>query len=356
MSGLLKESKMPFELSGNTLRKYCAALIACICIALPALSLGANSEGDRTLTLYAGQHQQMVRMLVKAFEKKTGIDVKVRYGDGIELANQIGREGKKTPADVFMAENSPVLIHLQNKGLLAPIAKKTLAQIPSQYNSAQGLWIGVLARENVLTYNPDLVNKSELPESVLGLADPKWQGKVGIHLTSADIMPLIKIIKIQDGRGQALQWLKGIKRNAKLYQHSSGTVLAVNNGDVAMGISNSYYYYRLREQIGRDKMVSKIYHFKDGDPGNMVNVSGAAALKYAPHPKAAQKLVAFMVSAKAQKMLAESTVDFEYPLRPGVAANPQLKPLDELEPPQVSAGKLGTNRESLELLQAVGLL
>jgi ABC-type Fe3+ transport system substrate-binding protein len=47
-------------------------------------------------------------------------------------------------------------------------------------------------------------------------------------------MPLIKTIAVKDGRDKALAWLKGIKRNAKLYQHSSGTVAAVNNGDVAV--------------------------------------------------------------------------------------------------------------------------
>src|SRR5699024_5308327 len=119
---------------------------------------------------------------------------------------------------------------------------------------------------------------SALPASILDLAKPEWKGKIGIHLTSPDIMPLIRTIAVEDGRATALEWLKGIKRNAKLYQHSSGLVAAVNNGDVAIGISNSYYYYRLREQIGKKDMVSRVYHFGHGDPGGLINVSGAAAL------------------------------------------------------------------------------
>src|SRR5699024_7415543 len=152
-----------------------------------------------------------------------------------------------------------------------------------------------------------------------------WKGKIGIHLTSPDIMPLIRTIAVKEGEAKALKWLEGIKRNAKLFQHSSGLVAAVNDGDVAIGISNSYYYYRLREALGKKKMVSRVYHFKNGDPGGLINVSGAAVLKYAPHPEAAQKFLAFLVSKKAQAMLAKSTIDFEYPLRPGIAANPQLK-------------------------------
>lgn len=316
----------------------------------------AQASDDATLTLYSGQHQQMVRLIVAAFEKKTGINVKVRTGGGPELANTIMREGEATPADVFFTENSPELERLQEMSLLAPVKQSTLTQIPEQYRSAKGFWVGVLARENVLTYNPNMVKKSALPDSILDLAKPQWKGKIGVHLTSPDIMPLIRTVAVKDGQDKALEWLKGIKKNAKLYQHSSGLVAAVNNGDVAIGISNSYYYYRLRESVGKKSMTSRVYHFKNGDPGGLINVSGAAVLKHAPHPKAAQKFLAFMVSEKAQNLLAQSKIDFEYPLRPGVPASPQLKPLDQLEPPKISVKQLGDNREALQLLQEAGLL
>lgn len=332
--------------------KVFAALLGLV-LAVSCLPAAA-AQGP--ITLYAGQHQQMVRLLVSAFEKQTGIEVQVRNGGGPELANQIIREGKQTPADVFFTENSPELVHLQEKGLLAPVDKDTLRAIPSRYNSDKGRWVGVLARENVLTYDPKLVDPSNLPDSILDLAKPKWQGRIGIHLTSPDIMPVIKAVALEKGRDAALKWLKGIKHNAKLYQHSSGLVNAVNNGDVAIGISNSYYYYRLREQVGKDKMVGRVHHFRNGDPGGLVNISGAAVLKHAPHRKAAQKLLAFMVSHKAQKMLAQSTIDFEYPLRRGVTANPQLKPMDKLESPEIPVDQLGDNSEAMKLLQQAGLM
>jgi iron(III) transport system substrate-binding protein len=315
---------------------------------------GARAAG--TLTLYAGQHEQMVRLLVGAFEKASGINVKVRYGEGPELANQIIREGKRTPADVFFTENSPELVRLREHDLLAPVAQTTLAAIPARYSSGKGEWVGILARENVLTYNPHRIKKRELPASILDLAKPKWKGKVGIHLTSADIMPLIRTIAVKDGRKTALHWLEGMKRNAELYQSSTGTVTAVNKGDIAVGVSNSYYYYRLREQVGKKHMVSKIYHFSHGDPGGLINISGAAVLKYAPHPQAAAKLLAFMVSKPAQTLLAHSTVDFEYPLRPGVSANKRLKPLVKLQPPKITVSELGNDSEALQLLQRAGIL
>ncbi|HEU0277905.1 MAG TPA: extracellular solute-binding protein [Rhodanobacteraceae bacterium] len=323
--------------------------------ALFAAAPPARAAAD-ALTLYAGQHQQMVRLLVNAFEKESGIRVEVRYGEGPELANQIILEGQRTPADVFFTENSPELTRLQEQHLLAPVDKATLAQIPARYSSDTGEWVGVLARENVLTYDPKLIKASELPKSILELATPKWKGRIGIHLASADIMPLIRTIAVKDSRRAALFWVEGVKLNAKLYQQSSGTVLAVNNGDVPVGISNSYYYYRMRQQLGPKKTVSRVYHFSHGDPGGLVNISGAAVLKYVPHPQLAQKFLAYMVSQQAQTLLAKSAIDFEYPLRPGVPANKELKPFDQLQPPAITVTQLGDNREALQLLQQAGVL
>ena len=73
------------------------------------------------IDLYNGQHEQTTAKLVAAFEKKTGITVEIRSADEATLGNQILQEGANSPADVFYAENTPVLEALEEKGLLAPV-------------------------------------------------------------------------------------------------------------------------------------------------------------------------------------------------------------------------------------------
>ena len=57
----------------------------------------AASSGDslagQTITLYNGQHEQTTDALVAAFEKQTGVKVKVRNDDEDVLAQQIEQEG-----------------------------------------------------------------------------------------------------------------------------------------------------------------------------------------------------------------------------------------------------------------------
>src|SRR5208282_3603988 len=239
------------------------------------------------------QHEQTVDLLTKAFTKETGIDVKVHSGEAPELASELVKEGASSPADVFFTENSPELELLSEKGLLAKVAPATLASVPGADSGANGDWVGVLARENVLAYNKGLVKEGDLPQSLLDLAKPEWKGKVAIAPTDADFLPLVGAVVALKGRRAALEWLKGLHENAMIFDDDEGVVAAVDRGAAATGIINNYYWARLRMEEGADKMQSAIHHFAGGDVGALLNVSGAAVLKSSRNQAAAQKFLAF---------------------------------------------------------------
>jgi iron(III) transport system substrate-binding protein len=330
-------------------------LARCVLLGLTLAGPAAAAEST-TLTLYSAQHQQLVDMITQAFTKATGIEVRVHKGEAPEIANQLAQEGARSPADVYFTENSPELVLLDEKGLLAKVDKTTLAQVPSQYSAADGNWLGVLARENVLAYNPSLIAENALPRSLLDLAKPEWKGKVAIAPSDADFLPLVAAVAALTGKQSTLEWLKGLRRNAQVFDDDEGVVAAVDRGSVATGIINSYYYYRLRTEQGANKTDSRIYHFGNHDIGALINVSGAAVLASSKHPEAAQRFLDFLVSKSTQTMIAQSDIDFEYPLVRGVAANPQLKPFETLQPPPISVGKLGDDQNSAQLLREAGLL
>ncbi len=316
----------------------------------------ARAADHDPLILYSAQHQQTVDMITEAFTKATGIVVKVHFGEAPEIANQIATEGDASPADVFFTENSPELVLLDGRGLLAKIAPSSLAAVPARDSAPSGNWVGVLARENVLVFNPDMVKESDLPPTLLDLAKPEWKGKLAVAPTDADFLPLISAIEILKGKSAALSWLKGVKANAQVFDDDEGVVAAVNRSAVATGIINNYYWARLHTEVGANGTRSAIHHFGNGDVGALVNVSGAGILKSSKHQEDAQRFVAFMVSKPLQEMLEKSSVDFEYPLADGVAANPLLKPFDRLQPPDIPAVKLGDDQNSAKLLREAGLL
>ena len=330
-----------------------AVLVAASCL---ALGLRPASAAPGSITLYSAQHEQVVDMLTAQFTKETGIVVRVHEGEGPELASQLLAEGAHSPADVFFTENSPELVLLDEHGLLAPADPAALARVPAADSAPDGHWLGVLARENVLAYNTRLISAHALPGSLMDLAGPAWKGKIAIAPADADFLPLVSAVIRLKGNAAALAWLRGLKANAAIYDDDEGVVAAVNRGSVPVGVINSYYWERLATELGASGMHSAVYHFGDHDVGALVNVSGAAVLKSAKNPTGAQKFLAFLASDEAARMLAQSNVDFEYPLVAGIAANPALKPLERLSPPPIAPASLGDDHQAAVLLRDAGLI
>lgn len=314
------------------------------------------AKNPTTLILYNGQHVQTTGSLVAGFEKQTGIQVEVRSNDEDVLADQIVEEGKDSPADLIYTENSPALEYLQKQNLLAQVPKSVLEHVPSKYNSPAGDWVGVSARVSVLVYNTRLLRPSQLPTSVMQLADPKWRGLLAIAPGETDFQPIITSIVRTYGLTAALQWLEAIKTNAeRVYPDNETITSMVNSGQAAIGIINHYYWYRLRAEIGAAQMHSAIAYFAPHNPGYVLDVSGAAVLKSSRHRAAADEFLDFLVSRQGEEILAHSD-SFEYPLGSGVVTAQPLRPFASLQPAPLTIADLGDGAEAVALLHQSQLL
>jgi iron(III) transport system substrate-binding protein len=337
-----------------------AALAACLALA----ACGTSGSGGNTLVLYSGQHEQTTQNLVNAFENKTGINVQVRYNDEDLFADQIVAEGKNSPADVFYTENSPPLESLAEKGLLSKVDAGTLAKTPSQFNSPAGEWVAVSARVSVIIYNPSLISASQLPTHVSQLADPKYKGKLALAPGETDFQPIVTAYLHAYGRAATLNWLKKINANAAGHVYSDNETIAddVNRGQVAFGVVNQYYWYRMRAEIGAGNIHSKITYFAPRDPGYVLDVSGAAILKSSKHQAAAQKFLSFLVSRQAQEIIAtpgtgaSQSLSFEYPIGSGVTTRAGETPFSQLQPYPITIADLGDGGTAIALMRAAGLL
>jgi iron(III) transport system substrate-binding protein len=319
---------------------------------------GSSSSGSgQSITLYNGQHEQTTDSLVAGFEKATGITVNVRSDDEDTLSDEIVTEGSRSPADVIYTENTPAVQYLGDKGLLAKVDPSTLAHTPSQYNSPQGDWVGVSARVSVLIYNPGLIAKSQLPTSVLQLADPRYSGLLAFAAGETDFQPIVTSVDRTYGRAATLKWLEAIKANAGSHIYPDNETIAdeVNRGAVAFGVVNQYYWYRMRAEIGASNMHSDITSFAPRDPGYVLDISPAAVLKSSTHQAEAQKFLAYITSVQGQEIIAHS-ISYEYPIASGVTTAQPETPFDELQPNAITIPELGDGATAIALLQQAGLL
>jgi iron(III) transport system substrate-binding protein len=325
---------------------------------------GSQATGPNTITLYNGQHLQTTENLITAFEQKTGINVVYRNDDEDVLADQIATEGSHSPADVFFTENSAPLESLQAKGLLSKVDASTLTATPSQFNSPEGDWVGVSARVSVLIYNPALIPASQLPTSVSQLAEARYRGKLALAPGETDFQPIVTAYLRQYGQAATLTWLKALGANAAGHIYPDNETIAddVNRGQAAFGIVNQYYWYRLRAEIGASNIHSKLAYFAPGDPGYVLNVSGAGILRSSTHQADDQKFLAFLVSKEGQEIIAtpgtgaRESLSFEYPIASGVTTKAGETPFSQLRPYPITIAQLGDGSMAIALLREAGLL
>ena len=227
--------------------------------------------------------------------------------------------------------------------------------MPSRYSSATGHWVGVSARVSALVYNTAKLQTAALPGSILELAYPRWKGKVGFAPSETDFQPLLTAIIKLRGKPAAESWLRGLQAGGTVYSDNETVVTQVNNGQSQLGPINHYYWYRLRKEQGGGGTHSALHYFDPGDPGDLVDVSGAAILKSSSRQAAAQRLLAFLVSKEGQEILVHSD-SYEYPLRPGVSAAAGLPPLTRFKANSLTPAQLGDGSEALAMEQRLGLL
>jgi len=311
----------------------------------------ADSVG---IVVYNAQHEGLTKAWVEGFTQETGIPVTLRNGDDTEMGNQIVQEGAASPADVFLTENSPAMVLVDNAGLFAPVDNTTLEQVDSAYRPAHGKWVGIAARSTVFVYNPSKLPETQLPKSIMDLAAPAWKGRWAASPGGADFQAIVAAILEQKGEAATLDWLKAMKTNFTAYRGNSSVLKAVNAGQIDSGVI--YHYYSLVDQskTGENSKNTALHYFKHQDPGAFVSISGGGVLASSQHKEQAQAFLKYVTGKEGQATLKNGN-SFEYAVGRNAPSNPKLVPLQQLDAPTVDASKLDS-KKAVELMTQAGLL
>ena len=328
--------------------------LAAVLLLLTSVGLAACSEDEPKLVIYNAQHEPLLEELAPAFTDETGIEVELRNGKDLELSNQLVAEGDESPADVFLTENSPAMSQVEAAGLFQELPADLVEPIPATYRPTSGLWTGFVARSTVLVYNTGLVTESELPDSILDLADPEWAGRISFSPTGADFQAIVAAVLELEGEEATRAWLEGLKANGTVYDGNNVVLEAVDSGESEVGIVYHYYWERDRKENGDVSDDSQQYYFSGGDPGAFVSVSGAGILASTDMGEEAEQFIEFLVNEKGQQILADSYA-LEFPLNPAVTLAPPVKQFSELEPPEVNVSELDSEAV-VDLLTEIGFL
>lgn len=334
-------------------------LLSCFSLALLSSSLflstqSVAADNNQGIVVYNAQHENLVQSWVDGFTKETGINVTLRNGGDSELGNQLVQEGSASPADVFLTENSPSMVLVDNAKLFAPLEADTLKQVTAEFRPAHGRWIGIAARSTVFVYNPQKLNETQLPASLMDLAKPEWKGRWAASPSGADFQAIVSAMLALKGEQATLDWLKAMKTNFVAYKGNSTVMKAVNAGQIDGGVIYHYYRFVDQSKTGENSKNTQLYYFKHQDPGAFVSLSGGGVLASSKHKAQAQAFIKYITGKEGQESLRTNNA-FEYAVGVNAASNPKLVPLKDLDAPKVEPSTLNS-KKVIELMTQAGLL
>lgn len=330
----------------NTLKKTIAGLV---------LATGASvafSANAAEINIYSDRQAFLLKPILEAFTKETGIKVKVVFAKK-GIIQRLKSEGKNSPADLLLTSNVSNLNRAVDAGVTQAVNDSVInGNVPAQYRDPDGHWFGLTTRARIIYASKDRVKPGSITRYE-DLAKSEFEGRVctrkGDHTYN---IALIGSMIAEHGEEKTAQWLEGVKNNLarKPQGNDRAQVKAVKEGVCDVAVGNSYYYGKMlknEEQRAWADSVNLIYP-NQGDRGTHVNISGMTMTKSAPHRENALKLMRFLTENTAQRIYAEQ--NFEFPVKPGVEQNKLIEGWGEFKADSVSLAEVDKHRKRAAMM------
>jgi iron(III) transport system substrate-binding protein len=254
---------------------------------------GAKREGS--VVLYTSLAPTESQPLASAFEQKYGIRVELWRALSDQVVRRAVTEAQARRYDVDVIEtNGPEMEMLAREQLLAEFYSPHLADLPAEAIPVHRTWFPDRLNFYVVAYNTAKVQRSEIPATYEGFADPRWRGRIAVEATDAEWMATL----IKAGQaGTDMNFFRDLSALGPDVRR--GHVLLANlvaSGEVPVGLTayNSNVVPLMREGAPIDYVPVQPV---------VARPQGIGVATNAPHPHAALLFADFVLSQEGQELL-----------------------------------------------------
>lgn len=303
-------------------------------IVLPMGLACSDTPDQAEVVLYCSVDQAVAEPIVVAFERQSGIRVRVRYdteaSKTVGLVQRIRAEAGAPMADVFWSSEVFHTIRLAREGLLASFQTETLtpgpqappgdwqstSDWPATFADPSGRWYGFALRARVIAYNTEKVSQAEAPKSLEDALAAKWQGRLvmaspAFGTTGGDVASWFA----HYGPDRAREILNQLKANdVRVVSGNSTAVRMVATGQADICFTDTDDVYAAQ----RNGWPVKMHLLDQAGAGALTIPNTAALIQGGRHPEAAATLMCFLLSEELERRLVESD-SHNSPVHPSVA-------------------------------------
>lgn len=298
----------------------------------------ASGDGEPRgeVVLYCSADPGHLRPVVEAFEKQSGIDVRL-VGDTeatktTGLVHRLLAEKDAPRADVWWSSEAMGTVQLARAGVLEPyisesaeaaIREQGLGGWPAHLRGVDLTWYGFAQRARVFVVNVNRVNDAQAPRTIFGLGDATFRNRVGIARPQfGTTRSHVAAILARYGEETTRAWLRSLKDNGvRLYDGNMTVVRAVAQGEIDLGLTDTDDVWAGKRNGWPVEMYFEVpTPLPSGtSPGPLVIPNTVAVVRGGPNPEHARRLVDFLLSPEAERILARGE-SRNAPVNPAVAA------------------------------------
>ena len=288
----------------STTRSALAALL------LAATSLtggcGKTTGAAADVVLYTSVDEPAARPVVDAFEKQTGLKVRLvadtEANKSVGLAERLRAERNRPQADVWWGNEPFLTVALADEGLLQPYQPPTAADVRPHFADAQHRWTGNGLRARVLVAG-EASEKAKAAKGLGDLLDPALKGRVVIaRPTAGTTGSHVAALYVLWGQAKADDFFTKLHANGvAVVAGNSLAAQQVGSGNYALGLTDNDDVNNARE--AKLDAGAILPDQGEGETGTLTLPTTIGLVAGRPDSAAAKKLVDFLASKEAERIL-----------------------------------------------------
>ena len=312
-------------------RKFTFSILCLFCTSV----LSSCQSGPETapmpavpdLVLYTAQEEEIYEPIIKEFEERTNLMVKVERGSSEEMTGRLEDEEERPDWDVVFGVGIETLE--QTKEHWQVYKSPEAAFITDSFQCEDNRWTSFSALPLVIMYNTNVVTYRELPVGWNSLLEPRWKGRIAFMDPRRSDVYSAALVTAVHTWGKRGDYLEQFMENLEY-----GTLNSMQ--EVNAGILDGRYSLGVTMEESAQALLSEgadvdyIYP----QEGTTALPDGTAIVKGCSNPDAARQFLDFTVSRDTQRILVSDlnrrSVRSDVPPLPGLSPIGRL-PLIEMD-------------------------
>jgi iron(III) transport system substrate-binding protein len=298
--------------------------------ALAAVSIlsctSCTSRDEGVLHLYTSLDAQEAPVYITAFERETGVRVRwVRLSAGEALA-RLEAERHRPQVSVWFGGPAPEYIVAAQRGLLEPFRPELDFELDAAARGATWEWTGFYTGVLGFICNDAFFAQRSLqcPDTWQALLRPELRGQISVAYPYTSGTAYVMVVTLLELLGEERGWDYIRRLDGQVHRYnSSGTaaVTQVGLGEAAVGIAFAHDILK--------KGVERGYPVRLSVPrgGTAPEIGAVAVVKGGRQPELARQFVLWLLSERAQNLLAEF---YRVPLNPNAQVAEEAVRLEDV--------------------------